>query len=113
MIPHGRVDDLTVINFDNFQRDPSLDHFHSEPMLFDERIRSSLEPPTTGVATRSATEDPPPVTVSIRFPIALAPAPVGEAALPAPLPAPAVAAAPVFLVAAETTDVVAEPQTQE
>ena len=27
VIPQGRVDDLTVINFDNFQRDPSLAFF--------------------------------------------------------------------------------------
>ena len=72
-----------------------------------------LEPSTTGVATRTLTEDTPPVTVGIRFPIAHAPIPVGLTAVPAPLSALAVAAAPVLLVAPDTADVAAEPQTQE
>ena len=94
--PQGRTDDLTIINFDNFQRDPSLGHYRGEPTLFDESIPSLLEPPTTVVATQNVTEDSPPVTVNIRFPIVPAPVPVGLAAVPAPLPAPAVAAAPAF-----------------
>ena len=102
--PQGRIDDLTVINFDNFQRDPSLGHYRGERTLFDESIPSLLEPPTTVVATQNVTEDPPPVSVSIRFPIAPAPVPVGLAAAPAPIPPPAVAAAPT-LVAPDTADV--------
>ena len=111
--PQGRIDDLTVINFENFQRDPSLGHYHGEPTLFDENIPSLLEPPTTVVATQNVTEDPPPVTVSLRFPIAPAPVRVGLAALLALIPLPAVAAAPA-LVAPDTADVEApEPQVLE
>ena len=107
--PEGRIDDLTVINFENFQRDPSLGHYCREPTLFDESIPSLLEPPTTVVATQNVTEDPPPVTVNFRFPIAPAPVPVGLATVPAPLPAPAVAAAPA-LMAPDTADVEAPEQ---
>ena len=50
---------------------------------------SLLEPPTTVVATQNVTENTPPVTVIIRFPIAPTPAPVGLAAVLAPFhPAP-------------------------
>ena len=62
--PQGGIDDLTVSNFENFQRDPSLGHYRGEPTLFDENIPSLLEPPTTVVATQNVTEDPPRVTVS-------------------------------------------------
>ena len=111
--PQGRIDKLTVINFDNFQRDPLLGHYRGEPTLFDESIPSLLENPTTVVATQNVTEDPPPAIVSLRFPIALAPVPVRLAAVPAPLPAPAVAAAPA-LMAPDTADVEApEPQVLE
>ena len=34
----GRIDDLTVNNFENFRRDPSLGHYRGEPTLFDESI---------------------------------------------------------------------------
>ena len=113
MTPQGRIDDLTVINFENFQRDPSLGHYRVEPTLFDESIPSLLEPPTTVVATQHVTEDPPPVTVSLRFPIAPAPVPVGLSAAPAPIPPPAVTAAPV-LMTPDTADVEAlEPQVLE
>ena len=109
----GRIDDLMVNNFENFQRDPSLGHYRSEPTLFGESIPSLLEPPTTLVATQNVTEDPPPVTVSLRFPIAPAPVPVGLAAAPAPVPPPAVAAGPA-LMAPDTADVEApEPQVLE
>ena len=65
------------------------------------------------VATQNVTEDPPPVTVSLRFPIAPAPVPVGLAAAPAPITLPAVAAAPV-LVTPDTADVEApEPRVLE
>ena len=64
--PQGRIDDLTVINFKNFEQDPSLGHYPGEPTLFDESIPSVLEPPTTVVATQNVTEDLPPVQVSIR-----------------------------------------------
>ena len=111
--PQSRIDDLTVINFENFQRDPSLGHYRGEPTFFDESIPSLLEPPTTVVATQSVTEDPPPVTVRLRFPIAPAPVPVGLAAAAAPIPASAVAAAPAS-VALDTADVEApEPQVLE
>ena len=102
--PQGCIDVPTVINFENFQRDPSLGHYCGEPTLFDESIPSLLEPPTTVVATQNVTEDPPPVTVIIRYPVALASAPVELAAAPAPLPAPVVAAAPA-LVAPDTAGV--------
>ena len=90
-----------------------MGHHRGEPTLFDESIPSLLEPPTTVVATQNETEDPPPVTVSLRFPIAPAPVPVGLAAAPAPIPPPAAAAAPA-LVAPDTADVEApEPQVLE
>ena len=111
--PQGRIDDLTIINFENFQREPSLGRYRGELTLFDESIPSLLGPPTTVVATQNVTEDSPPVTVNIRFPIAPAPVPVGLAAVPAPLPAPTVAAAPA-LMAPDTADVEApEPQVLE
>ena len=100
--PQSRIDDLTVFTFENFQ-DPSLGPYRGEPTLFDESIPSLLEPPTTVVATQNVTEDPPPVTVSLRFPIAPAPVPVGLAAALAPIPLPAVAAA-LVLMAPDTTD---------
>ena len=108
-----RIDNLTVNNFENFHRDPSLGHYRGEPTLFDESIPSLLEPPTTGVATQNVTEDPPPATVSFRFLIALASVPVGLATAQAPIPLPAVASAPV-LMAPDTADVEApEPQVLE
>ena len=111
--PQDRIDDLRVINFGNFQRHPTLGHYRGEPTLFDESIPSLLEPPTTVVATQNVTEDPPPVTINLRFPISPAPVPVGLAAAPAPIPLPAVAAAPA-LVAPDTVDVEApEPQVLE
>ena len=74
-----------------------MGHYCGEPTLFDESIPSLLEPPTTVVATQNVTEDPPPVTVSIRFPSVPARVPVGLAAVPASLPAPAVAVAPALM----------------
>ena len=81
-----------------------MGHYRGEATLFDESIPSFLDSPTTVVATQTVTEDPPPVTVNIRFPIVPAPVPVGLAAAPAPIPLPAVAAAPA-LVAPDTADV--------
>ena len=49
--PQGRIDKITVINFENFHRDPSFGHYRGEPTLFDESIPILLEPPTTVVAT--------------------------------------------------------------
>ena len=95
--PRGPIDDLTVINFERFQRNPSLGHYRGELTLFDENIPSLLEPPTTVVATQNVTEGPLRVTFSIRFPVAPAPVPVGLAAVPAPFRAPAVAAAPALM----------------
>ena len=112
--PQIRVDDLTVINFENFQRDPSLGHYRGEQTLFDESIPFLLEPPTTGVTTQNVTENKPPVTVNFRFPTAPAPITVGLAGVPAPLPPPALPLAPVPLVAPDTADVEApEPQVSE
>ena len=109
--PKCRFDDLTVTNFENFRSDPSLRHYRGEPTLLNESIFSLLEPPATVVATQNVTESPPPVTVSIRFPITLAPVAVGLAAVPAPLPPSALPAAPALLVAPNTADVEApEPE---
>ena len=108
VFPQGCIDDPTVINFENFQRDPSLGHYRGEPTLFDENVPSLLEPPTTVVATQNVTEDLPLVTVSLRLPITPALILVGLAAALAPIPLPAVAAAP------DTADVEApEPQVLE
>ena len=63
----GRIDVLTVIYFEIFQRDPSLGYYRGEPTLLDESVPSLLEPPTTVVATQNVTDDPPPVTVSLLF----------------------------------------------
>ena len=93
--PQGRIDDLTVISFENFQRDPTL---------VGDSFLSLLEPHTRGVTTHSVTEDPPPVSASHHFLITTAHVPVRLTAPPAPLPLPAVAAAPA-LVAADTADV--------
>ena len=109
--PQGCIDNLAVNNFKNFQRDPSLGHYHGEPTLFYESIPSLLEPPTTMVAAQNVTEDPPPVTVSLRFPIATAPVPVGLAAALAPIPPSAVAAAPALM--APDTAVVEAPEPQD
>ena len=49
--PQSRVDDLTVIKFESFQRDASLGQICGEQTLFDENIPSLLELPTTVVAT--------------------------------------------------------------
>ena len=90
-----------------------MGHYRGEPTLFDESIPSLLEPPTTVVETQNVMEYPPPVTVSLRFPIAPPPLPVGLAAVPARIPLPAVAADPA-LVAPDTADVEAtEPQVLE
>ena len=43
--PQGRVDDLRVIDFQNFQRDPSLVQFGGEPYIFDESVPSLLDTP--------------------------------------------------------------------
>ena len=111
--PQGCIDDLTVINFEILQRDPSLGQYRGEPTFFDGSIPSLLEPATTVVATQNVTEDPPAVTANIRLPIASAPVPVGLADVPAPLPAPAMAAVPA-LMAPDTADVEApEPQVLE
>ena len=95
MTPQGRIVNLTVIIFENFQIDPSLGHYPAELTLFDKGIPSLLEPAPTVVATQIKTKDPPPVTVSIRFQITPAPVSLGLAAVPALLPAPALAAASV------------------
>ena len=110
----GHIDDLTVFNFRNFQRDLSSGHHCCEPTLFDENIPSLLEPLTTVVATQNVTEDPPLATVKILPPISPAPVTVGLAAVLAPFPPTALPAAPAPLVAPDTADVEApEPQALE
>ena len=84
--PHGRIDDLTVISIEFFQRDPLLGHLFDETRLFVDVIPSFLEPPTTGVATRTVTDDPPAAAVSSCFPTTPAPLPVGLSSAPVPLP---------------------------
>ena len=93
------ADDLTVIIFDKFQKFPFLAYFRGEPTLFDKSFLSLLEPPTTGVATRTLTETPSPVIVTIRFAVAPAPVPIGLVAELDPLPPPALAVSPVPSVA--------------
>ena len=91
-----------------------MGHYRGEPTLFGESIPSLLEPPSTGVATRNVTANPPPVTASIRFPMPPAPVLVRLAAVPAPLPSAALAMDPAPLVAPDTADAEAsEPQVLE
>ena len=72
-----------------------------------------MEPPTTVVATQKLTEDPPPVTVNIRFPTARPAVPVGLAAVPALLPAPAMGAAPALMAPDKADAEAPEPQVLE
>ena len=88
--PQSRIDDIPVIAFENFQRDPSLGQFRGEPELFDESLPSILEAPPQLISTPVVEDDPPPVTVSLHFPIAPAAAPAPGPVVP-PVPAPAVA----------------------
>ena len=80
MTLQGRIDLLNVIQFENVQRDTSLVRFRGEPTLFDESVPSLLDFPTTGVTKRNVVEDPPPVTLSLRF--VVAPTPVQVLAAP-------------------------------
>ena len=59
--PQGKINDLTVIDFTKFQRDPSLGIFRGEPNLFDESIPSLLEPPNTTEMPTNLMADPPSV----------------------------------------------------
>ena len=112
--PRSRVEDLTVINFENCLCDPLLGHFRCQPTVFDESIPSLLGPPTTVVATRNMIENPPPVAVSFWFPVAPAPVPVGLAPGPAPVHLPALAAPPAPVVLPEPVEnEVAEPPSPE
>ena len=73
-----------------------------------------LETPTTVVATQNVTENPPPVTVNVRFPIAPTLVPAGLAAVTARFPPAALPAAPAPLMALDTADVeTPEPQVLE
>ena len=85
--PQSRVDDIPVINCENFQRDPSIGFFRGEPALFDESLPSLLDPPPTGLTTITVEEDSPPVTVSLHFAVAPAPATAAVAAGAAPVAA--------------------------
>ena len=97
--PQSRVDDISVLAFKIFQRDPSLGQFRGEPDLFDESHPSLLEAPPRLLSTPLVEEDPPPVTKSLHSPIApaaaLAPGPV---VLPVPVPEVAVGGPPPLLV---------------
>ena len=89
------IDDLTVIKFEKIQRDPSLGQLCRESMLLDGSIPSLFALSNKKVTTHAVKEDPPPVTVSFRFPIAPAPVAVVPAAAPALLPPAAVVASPI------------------
>ena len=83
--PQGRVDDLRVIDFQNFQRDPSLGQFRGEPYLFDASIPSLLDNTQPLFAPQAEPEVPAPVTVSLNFtpaPAIVPAAPVAGPALP-------------------------------
>ena len=94
--PQGRVDDLRVIDFQNFQRDPSLGQFRGEPYIFDESVPSLLDTSQQASLPQAQPEVPPPVTISLNF----APAPVIAPAMPlaglAPPPAVAAGLGPVI-----------------
>ena len=95
--PQGRVDDLRVIDFQNFQRDPSLGQFRGEPHMFDESIPLLLDSPQPVFSTQAEPEVPAPVTVSLNF--TPAPAIVPAAPVAAPAPPPAVVAGPGHILA--------------
>ena len=90
--PQGSVDDLRVIDFQTFQRDPSLDQFRGEPYIFDESVPSLVDTPQPIFSTQAEPEVPAPVTVSLNF--MSAPAIVPAAPVAGPAPPPVVAAGP-------------------
>ena len=90
--PQGRVDDIRVIDFQNFQRDPSLGQFRGEPYIFDESVPSLLDNPQPTSLAPVEPEVPPPVTVIHHF----APAPAAPVAGLAPLPVVAAGPGPPF-----------------
>ena len=92
VVPQYQVDDLPQIDPDKFQRDPMLGRFRGEPAIFDESIPTLLLPPSEETSVAHNEEKPPPVTVSLSFPIAPAVIPMG----PAVPPLPAAAAAPAI-----------------
>ena len=96
VVPQYQVEDLQQIDPDKFQRDPMLGRFRGEPAIFDESIPTLLLPPSEAPCVVQNEEQPPPVTVSLSFPIAPAVIPVGPAPGPAVPPLPAVAAAPAL-----------------
>ena len=96
VVPQYQVEDLQQIDPDKFQRDPMLGRFRGEPAIFDESIPTLLLPPSEEPCVVQNEEQPPPVTVSLSFPIAPAVIPVGPAPGPAVPPLPAAAAAPAI-----------------
>ena len=100
----SRVDDLTVKNFGDFQRKLLWDYFHDGPTLPEESIFFLLEIPTRLVTTKIVTEDPPPLTISFRFPAASAPVPVGLVARSPPVPSLAVALALALVMVLEPVE---------
>ena len=96
VVPQYQVDDLPQIDPDKFQRDPMLGRFRGEPAIFDESIPNLLLPPSEETSVAHNEEKPPPVTVSLSFPIEPAVIPMGPAPGPAVPPLPAAAAAPAI-----------------
>ena len=80
---------LTRINFDAILL---LGRFRGEPAIFDESIPTLLLPRSEVPCEVHNEEKPPPVTVSVRFPIEPAANPVVQAPVPAVPPLPAAAA---------------------
>ena len=97
VVPQYQIADIPQIDPDKFQRDPMLGRFRGEPAIFDESIPTLLLPPSMEPCVPRNEEKPPPVTVSLSFPIAPAVLPMRPAPGPAVPPLPAAAAAPALL----------------
>ena len=96
----GHVDDLRVIDFQNFQRDPSLGQFRGEPYIFDESVPSLVDSPQPTFSAQAEPEVPAPVTVSLNF----TPAPAIVQAAPAVGPAAVLATGPGPIIAPDPVD---------
>ena len=96
VVPQYKIDDLLQIDPDKFQRDPMLGRFRGEPAVFDQSIPTLLLPPSEEPCVTRNDEKPPPVTVSLSFPIAPAVFAMRPAPGPAVPPLPAAAAAPAI-----------------
>ena len=98
--PQGRVDDLRVIDFQNFQHDPSLGQFRGEAYIFDDSVPSLVDSPQPTLSAQAEPEVPAPVTVSLNF----TPAPAIVQAAPAVGPAAVLAAGPGPIIAPDPVD---------